>query len=127
MSFSVTYQGKPLPLPALPLETTTLAELAQQLQELTDIPPDIQKLVYKGKNPSAVAVPEETTLEQAGIKEGVKIMLLGTPVAELGRFKKEEKDAEYRAEVMARRAASAPTKVSSNISLYRCAGRKRLT
>lgn len=108
-TFAVTFQGKPLPLPFLPLQTTTLADLSLQIQELTDVPVQMQKLVYKGKK---AASSPETTLEQAGIKDGLKIMLMGTPSVELGKFKKEEQDAENKAAVLARRAASAPTKVS---------------
>lgn len=97
-----------MPIDDLPLDSTKLADLSAHLQELTDIPVELQKLVYKGKK--ATADPQ-STLEQAGIQSGVKIMLLGTPSAELGKFKKEEADAEYRATVMARRQAAAPTKV----------------
>jgi hypothetical protein len=107
-SFSVSFQGKTLPID-LPLTTTTLAELGQRLQELTDVAVAGQKLIYKGKR--AIA-PPTCTLDQAGIKPGTKVMLLGTTSQALDAFKEEEADAERVQAILAKRKTAPPSKVS---------------
>ena len=48
-------------------------ELHEKLEELTEIPVDLQKIMYKG------GLKDKTkTLTEAGIKENVKMMLMGS-------------------------------------------------
>lgn len=113
-TFTVSFQGEIISID-LPLHTTTLADLREYLQEMTNVASSGQKLIYKGKVSSA---PPTATLEEAGIRRGVKVMLLGTPAQALSAFKAEEADAERRQAILARRSAN-PAKVLSQTHAYR--------
>lgn len=104
----VAFNGEPILLEAVTLTTTTLAQLSNQLFELTNVPPGGQKLLWKGRKPRASP---ESTLFQAGLRPDVKIVLMGTPVADLNDFKQAESEANRRQAVLAQRAANGPSKV----------------
>ena len=73
LNFTVTYRGESHSI-SLPADSA-FAALQEQLEALTGVPPSLQKLLYKGKKPNAS--PEETTLEQAGLKDATKVQLVG--------------------------------------------------
>ena len=102
----VSYKGATYNLSLDP--TSTLAAFATQLHDTTGVPASHQKLVYKGKRPSA---PPETTLQDAGIRSGVKIMLIGPSSEELAKLQSAETEVHRREAILAQRAASGPSKV----------------
>jgi hypothetical protein len=107
LRLNVTYRGQSYPLALLP--DATLAVLQARLEELTSVPPHLQKLLYKGK--SARAQDDQMTLLQAGIKDGMKIQMLGTTTQELNGLNAVEKEREKRDKILRERALKAPVKV----------------
>jgi hypothetical protein len=81
------------------------------LEELTSVPPSLQKLLYKGKKPSSGA-DNEITLSQAGFKHGIKVQMLGSTTEELGSLQAAESEQKRRDRILRERALKAPTKVS---------------
>lgn len=107
ISFTVTHRGTAHPLSVLP--ETTLAAFHTTLEELTGVPPALQKLLYKGKK----NVDDEATIGQAGIKNGLKVQMLGSTMQEISGFKKEENEQQRKNRILKERAMKAPTKVST--------------
>jgi hypothetical protein len=73
LNFSVSHRGATHTLTLPP--TTTLSLLQTELEALTGVAPENQKLLFKGKKATAGA---ESTLAQAGLKDGVKVQMLGS-------------------------------------------------
>ncbi|KAF8075149.1 WLM-domain-containing protein [Lyophyllum atratum] len=113
LSFTVTYRGTPHALSLLP--DSTLSALQARLEELTNVPPSLQKLIYKGKNllGSDAQDRDETTLTQAGFKNGLKIQMLGSTSQELTSLQSTESEQRKRERILKERALKAPTKVRS--------------
>lgn len=106
MQLSISYRGAQH---RLSLDSqTTLASLQSQLESLTSVPPERQKLLYRGK-PSKWPQqdPTEITLEAVGLKEGVKVTLMGSTASEISGLQKVEDEKHRRDEIMARREAAA--------------------
>ena len=61
--------------------TSTVSSFQAQLKELTSVPVENQKLLFKGKKASAK---EGDTLETFGLKDGTKVQMLGSTVEEIG-------------------------------------------
>ena len=57
---------------SMPL-SATVGDLKKQAHELLGIPPEMQKLLIKGS-----IKPDTTTLQTAGIKKGLRVMLIGS-------------------------------------------------
>ena len=106
---TVSFKGSSISLDDFPLHSSTIADLNNLLWELTTVPPDAQKLLWKGKKTGASS---DTTLQDAGLKPGSKILLLGTTAAELSDFKQAESDASRRQAILQQRAASSSSKVT---------------
>lgn len=106
ISFTVTHRGTAHPLSLLP--ETTLASFHATLEELTGVPPSLQKLLYKGKKNLG---DDEATILQAGIKNGLKIQMLGSTLQEISGFKAEENEQQRKNRILRERAMKAPTKV----------------
>src|SRR5260370_32421066 len=105
MAFTVMFKGQAHSID-LPL-SASISELSEHIKELTGVPLPNQKLLWKGKKNSAMS---DTTLQEAGVTEGIRIMLLGTTVQELNAMISTEKEAHRRNEIIARRVASGPSK-----------------
>ena len=71
VTFKLQY-GKSCTEISLP-ETATVGELKEKAHTLHSIPPAMQKLLIKGQ-----MKPETTTLQEAGVKKGLRIMLIGS-------------------------------------------------
>ncbi|TFK39712.1 WLM-domain-containing protein [Crucibulum laeve] len=110
ISLTVSYRGTPHALSLLP--DSTLAALRARLEELTSVPPSLQKLLYKGKKASG-SDNEELTLAQVGLKNGMKVQMLGSTAQELGGMKAVEDEQKKRERIMRERALKAPVKVRS--------------
>ncbi|KAI9062536.1 WLM-domain-containing protein [Trametes sanguinea] len=107
ITITVSHRGTAHPLSLLP--DSTLAYLQARLQELTSVPPDNQKLLYKGKK----TVPEDATILDAGLKDGAKVQLIGPTAEELGGLKAAESEHQRRERILRERAQKAPVKVRS--------------
>ena len=105
ISFTVSHRGTAYPLCLLP--DSTIASLHTQLEELTGVPPSLQKLLYKGKK----TLGDEATISEAGIKEGLKVQMLGSTMQEIGGLKAVEDEQQRRNRIMRERALKVPTKV----------------
>ena len=57
---------------SLPL-SATVGDIKEQAHQLLSIPPAMQKLLIKG-----AIKPDTTTLQDAGIKKGLRVMLIGS-------------------------------------------------
>ncbi|KAG8744984.1 hypothetical protein FRC10_009092 [Ceratobasidium sp. 414] len=85
--------------------TSSIDDLKQRLYELTSVPVDKQKLLWKGMKRGAIA------LEGLGLKNGSKITLVGASESAIQSMHQAEADASRRAEIMRNREARGPTKV----------------
>ncbi|KAG9099265.1 hypothetical protein FS749_001682 [Ceratobasidium sp. UAMH 11750] len=85
--------------------TSSIDDLKQRLYELTSVPVDKQKLLWKGMKRGAVV------LEELGLKNGSKITLVGTPESAIQSMHRAEAEASRRTEIMRNREARDPTKV----------------
>ncbi len=53
--------------------SSTVGDLKEKAYQLLGIPPAMQKLLIKGQ-----MRPEDTTLKEAGLKKGLRVMLIGS-------------------------------------------------
>lgn len=60
--------------------TSTVSSFQAHLEELTSVPIEHQKYLFKGKKASAKS---NDTLESFGLKDGVKVQMLGSTVEEV--------------------------------------------
>lgn len=93
------------PLSLLP--NSTLASLYAQLEELTGVPPSLQKLLYRGKK----AAEDTAVITEAGIRNGLKIQMLGSTQQEIGGLHAVESEQQRINRVLRERALKAPAKV----------------
>ncbi|KAJ7641489.1 WLM-domain-containing protein [Roridomyces roridus] len=107
ISLLVSHRGVQHQLSVLP--DSTLAQLHATLEELTTVPPTMQKLLYKNSNKAS----DGTTLRAAGLKDGSKIQMVGSTLAELGGLHAKEAEERKRDRIMRERALKAPVKVRS--------------
>ena len=105
ISFTVTHRGTAYPLTLLP--DATLTSLNARLEELTGVPPSLQKLLYKGRK----TLGDDASIQQSGIKSGSKVQMLGSTLDEIGGLKAVEDEQQKRNRIMRERATKAPTKV----------------
>ncbi|KAF8997911.1 WLM domain-containing protein [Cyathus striatus] len=110
LQLAISFRGNTHKLSISP--ETTLLELQTQLEELTAVPPSLQKLLYKGKK-TARDDAESVTLLQIGLKNGTKIQMLGSTTQELGGLQSVEDERRKRERIMRERAMKAPVKVRS--------------
>ncbi|OCH85878.1 WLM-domain-containing protein [Obba rivulosa] len=108
IELNVSHRGATYKLSLLP--TDTLALLYARLEELTGVPPPLQKLLYKGKKLNTTP---DDTLEQAGLRHGTKLQMLGTRPDELQGLQKTETEHQRRERILRERAARGPVKVRS--------------
>ena len=101
----VTHRSNPYEVVLSP--DATLADLQAQLENLTSVPPHMQKLLYKGKK----AVSPETSVQSAGLSNGLKVTLLGNPEKAIEGLLEAEKEQKRREEIIKARAAKARPQV----------------
>jgi hypothetical protein len=77
VSFSVTFKKQTFPI-VFGLDQT-VGDLRQELARLTEVPAALQKLMLKG----AALKNDSDTLRTAGIKDGTKMMLIGSQIADV--------------------------------------------
>ena len=99
IQFTVTHRSNnhSISIPA----DETLATLQAQLAELTNVPTEGQKLLFKGKR---LAEPTKT-MNELGLKDGIKLTMLGnTSEAVQGMIAVEQRE-KHKAEVISQRKA----------------------
>ncbi|KJA23483.1 hypothetical protein HYPSUDRAFT_54229 [Hypholoma sublateritium FD-334 SS-4] len=111
ISLSINFRGKPHSLSLLP--DCTLAHLQSELDKLTEVPPSLQKLLYKGKKQAGSDIAEEVTISEVGIKNGTKIQMIGSTTRELDSMRAVEDENQRRDRIMRERATKAPVKLRS--------------
>ncbi|KAF8347977.1 WLM-domain-containing protein [Amanita rubescens] len=111
IKLTVTYRGAQHALSVLP--DSTLSALQACLEELTSVPPSLQKLLYKGKKATSTSQDEDTTVIEVGLKDGMKIQLLGATMQELGGMKDAENAQRKREKILRERALKPQVKVRS--------------
>lgn len=94
MTFTLTHRSQKhtLTLPSSAL----VSSLRQEIHYLTSVPPSNQKLLpkpAKGVLLTPAATTDATTIEDAGLKDGMSIMVLGATAEEVGKVKREETEA----------------------------------
>jgi hypothetical protein len=109
ISVPISYRGTTRPLSVLP--ESTLAELYARIEELTQVPPTLQKLLYKGKKATGASGAQDVTLRQAGFKDGMKVQMLGSTTQELESMKAVETENYRRERIMRERALKPAAKV----------------
>ncbi|CAE6377403.1 unnamed protein product [Rhizoctonia solani] len=82
-------------------------QLQQTLYEMTSVPVDKQKLLWKGMKRGA------TKLDHSGLKNGSKITLIGNPEEAIELMHKAEAKAARRGDILRARESRGPTKVWS--------------
>ncbi|KAG5340396.1 hypothetical protein C0989_001814 [Termitomyces sp. Mn162] len=104
LSFTVSHRGTLHALSLLP--ENTLAVLQARLEELTQVPASLQKLLHKGKNllGSDPDTWYQTTLAQAGFKNGLKIHMMGPTSQELTTMQSMENEQRKRERILRERA-----------------------
>ncbi|KAG6841241.1 hypothetical protein C0991_000525 [Blastosporella zonata] len=112
ISFTVAYRGTPHTLSLLP--ESTLSVLQVQLEELTQVPASLQKLLHKGKNllGSDSSLRDQTTLAQAGFKNGFKIQMMGSTSQELTSMQTTENEQRKRERILKERASKPQAKLT---------------
>ena len=110
-NFTVSHRGTSYKL-SLP-QNTTFGALQAQLEELTHVSPTNQKLLYKGKKAS---IHDEQTIVDAGLKNGMKVQMLGSTSDELGELKRTEDELQRKERIMKERAVKPQMKVSVHVS-----------
>ncbi|KAF5379623.1 hypothetical protein D9757_009221 [Collybiopsis confluens] len=109
INLTISHRGQAYSLSVLPNDT--LALLQSKLEDLTSTPPSFQKLLYKGK--SNKSLDDQITITEAGLKDGMKIQMLGTTPKELDGMKAVENEQQKRERIMRERARKGPTKLHS--------------
>ncbi|KAJ6491579.1 WLM-domain-containing protein [Mycena vulgaris] len=112
ISLTVSHRGVQHRLSLLP--DSTLADLHATLEELTTVPPSLQKLLYK--NSTKAPHDSGVTLQEAGLKEGTRVQMVGSTLQELGGLQAKEAEERKRDRILRERALKAPVKVRSTAS-----------
>ncbi|KZO92452.1 WLM-domain-containing protein [Calocera viscosa TUFC12733] len=84
ITFTITFRGASHPFTLLP--STLLSTLLEDITQLTTVPPSLQKLLIKGRSLTLVSSGSQT-LQEAGIKHGLKLMLMGSTEEQLEGLK----------------------------------------
>ncbi|KAG6816052.1 hypothetical protein H0H87_008968 [Tephrocybe sp. NHM501043] len=113
ISFSVSYRGTIHTLSLLP--ESTLSVLQARLEELTRVPTSVQKLLHRGKNllGSDSSHRDQTTLSQAGFRNGLKIQMMGLTSQELASMQSTENEQRKRERILKERALKPQAKLRS--------------
>lgn len=106
INIQISHRGSNYPI-TLPSDAT-LVGLRSSIAELTNVPPTNQKLLYKGKKASHG---DDTTLADAGFKDGFKLQMLGNTDEELGGLRKVEDEQKRVERIMQERQAKGTVKV----------------
>jgi hypothetical protein len=113
ITLTVSFRGASYTI-TLP-SSSTLSILYARIEEFSAVPPPLQKLLYKGKKLTwnSEEAAQSTTVEDAGLKDGMKAQLLGSTLKEVEGLKKEEGEHMRKERIMKERALKEPVKVGT--------------
>ena len=106
ISLSVTHRSNTYRLSCLPDDALT--SIYERLEELTLVPVPNQKLLVKGRKLNQA---DGTTIREAGLRDGVKLTMLGATPKEVDGVQKIEDEQRRRDRVLRERASRGGTKV----------------
>lgn len=109
LKITVTHKAATHVLDDLDGDNTVLSSFQDKLEELTGVPPSLQKLLYKGKKLGSVDA-DSTTLREAGMKDGVKVTLIGSTTKEVESMEDAVKGQQKRERILRERALKPATK-----------------
>lgn len=114
-SLTITFRGvtHTVSLPA----DSPVTLLHTRLEELTSVPPSLQKLLFRGKK---IQREEDITLIQAGLRDGTKIQMLGSTAQELGALNATESERQKKEHILRERALKPQAKVRTHIAFNTC-------
>ncbi|EGN97036.1 hypothetical protein SERLA73DRAFT_185329 [Serpula lacrymans var. lacrymans S7.3] len=108
ISIRVTFRGTSHTLSLSP--ESSLSSLQDHLEQLTSVPPSLQKLLYKGKK---VQHQENASLAEVGLRDGIKVQMLGSTLDEIGGLKALEDEHHRKDRILRERALKPQVKVRS--------------
>lgn len=76
INLTITHRGSTYPISAH--SDDILESLHAQLEELTGVAHENQKLLFKGKKTAKKDVGDAVTLAEMGLKDGMKVQMLGS-------------------------------------------------
>lgn len=94
--------------------TSTVSSFQAHLAELTSVPIENQKLLFKGKKTSAKG---DDALEIFGLKDGTKIQMLGSTVEEIGCLRAVEDEKKRTEQILRNRETQARVRRTSSTSI----------
>ncbi|KAF9233483.1 WLM-domain-containing protein [Melanogaster broomeanus] len=89
---------------------TPLTQLHTQLEELTSVPPSLQKLLFRGKK---IQHEDDVTLTQSGLRDGVKVQMLGPTAQEVKALNATESEHLRKEKILRERALKPQVKLRS--------------
>lgn len=92
-----------------------LSALHSRLELLTSVPPSLQKLIYKGKKIQHRQDDSDPdpTISQAGLRDGIKVQMLGSTVEELGQLNAADSAHQRKEQILRERALKPQVKLRS--------------
>lgn len=93
-----------------------LTRLESQLEDLTSVPPSLQKLLFRGKK---VQHADNLTLSQIGLRDGLKVQMLGSTAQEIDSLNVTESEHQRREAIFRERALKPQVKVRLFIYIKR--------
>jgi len=109
---SVSHKGKPYVV-QVDL-TSTVSSFQAQLEDLTSVPVENQKLLFKGKKALAKG---DDTLEVFGLKDGTKVQLLGSTMEEIDGLRAVEDQKNRTEQILRNREGQARVRQTTFTSL----------
>ena len=109
ISFQVSFCGVTHEI-SLPSDAPTQS-LHAMLEKLTLVPSSLQKLLFRGKKIGSGQ--EGVTLAQVGLRDGVKVQMLGSTVQELDLLNATESEYHRKERILRERALKPQAKVRS--------------
>ncbi|KAI6023307.1 WLM-domain-containing protein [Pisolithus marmoratus] len=88
-----------------------VSSLHARLEELTQVPPSAQKLLFRGKKIGASQ--EGVTLAQVGLRDGIKVQMLGSTAQELDALHSTESEYHKKERILRERALKPQVKLRS--------------
>lgn len=106
ISLSISFRGTVYEV-SLPPDAP-LTRLEALLEELTSVPPTLQKLLFRGKK---VQHGDNLTLTQIGLRDGIKVQMLGSTAQEMNTLNATESEHQRKEKILRERALKPQVKV----------------
>ena len=106
ISLSISFRGTIHEI-SLPPDAP-MTRLEALLEELTSVPPTLQKLLFRGKK---VQHADNLTLAQVGLRDGIKVQMLGQTAQEIASLNVTESEHQRKERILRERALKPQVKV----------------